>query len=576
MAEEDPLLKIRDDLNKIIATFTKELSACFRKGLVKALRKKALLTQQRDWQLHAYNPDVSKEGFVRLRVNGRFKQVFLKIQDNFVCKYYESPERECLGDINFCGFELREGDASGTFVLQRIRQELPIKVKADESRTWQQVLEICCRNASYYARSSDKAWCTAFQRAFNSTRVKCHIHGPGRYTPGAEYAALESLFWDAIRSEVERMAGGEVDRLLSSEAEVTGCAACFSCFSGLMPDKKAGIRAKVDDIVQVAVRHALDQSRWSVSDIRRELEATSHSLTSHLVTSEKQMRESVRDAVADVLNPAIGKLITPAVRKPVDALIEPLFTAFMAMLEEYTALAGVFARRVGQMGRDQSSRVFRKMYWDIQSVTPITTALGDMIKHQVQYAHAAGSIVDDERAQAFVNGILGEIHRHMSALLTDAMHTLRIRLAELLAEPAATGPRELWDALPQAVVETATKLLTDTQLRFEVDLNGILKRLLLPQLKKHVLKATQAVLEPLNMLVPPALTDYILPRKTLKDMIKIAVQRETVAVAAGRVHECQQKLAMGLHAVLEAAVQQGRATRFQDSSEHAHLHPSYV
>lgn len=451
---------------------------------------------------------LTKLGGVRANWKTRFF-VALNAADNYVINYYvdegsyKSSPTKPKGSIHLCWYRVErvtmeaEKTTYGEFSVKLMpwwssdrRRTWFIKAEDEDTlKSWIGVFEHAANKAGA-PLNKDKTMRIAFERAYRDTRWKLGEWG-WYYYSRSESEQLGVLVADrcertCMREVYAKIPTGSMEYVVRKQVQgvldqTVGAAvgAAWRAVSSAIESQKPMIKKKANDTIGL------------------------------LLDKEKELIQSVQDALLAKLNPVVEAAAAPIVGRVAGIFFQPIFAAYREAVsiftKEMTATVGKVssASSVDDAQQAWSAGLYnfnRETYWWWGQLEPSFR----QIRYLTQYnpaTSAAGFRLElplDDILRMLDGVELWQVERRLEESIRElsrwAVHTLR---AAAEADPAADKAALL--------AATAASFIHDAKVRAVEDMLWLFKSVLLPPIQKNFLPTVSEVLAPIKALIPEAL-----------------------------------------------------------------------
>jgi len=535
--------EIKNLIKSVVGTFTLNYVKQYTLSLVKKILDEAAAEPGPPFKLQERPPrtDAFKEGWVE-KEGGFFSKKMNKryfvVRPDYMIDYFEKEEErkkekgKVRGTISLCGYYVNEDANNG--LLQRLtklaekmgidlsglpkpkqypkntmelhhsrRQTYYIHVADDdEFKKWVEQLRTCAWRA-YGFKNKDEVHIAAFEAAIRETRYKL-----GRWGYWSYGGTEEQILSDLIADELDWTVMGKIYSKLNGSWTVRNAV-------------RNQVLKTIDKLVLAAVTPAWKAMDATVKELRPKIEPKIKPLIEPVGKAKLEMMTKIKDACMSVINPILKEHVVPHLSKIVEVIQSPMTEAFSDSLKYFDEeVIGKFEVK-GTV--DENKKEFTKLDW-----FPYSWKMYDITrKTDVMYdpLWALHIIFED----IYPWSLIWTAHDELRSKMDNAIYTFEQKLIE-----EQSGEQKDMKACVDKVKHLVlADYQHDGNLAKMIYYRDILKQIVMPPFNKLVFPAAEALLEPLNAVIPEPVKEFLDINEMFQRIVESIIEESIQTVLAG-------------------------------------------
>jgi hypothetical protein len=377
----------------------------------------------------------------------------------------------------------------------------------EEFDDWAQTFRNCCWHA-WGLEDNEQVAAAAFHRAVRKTRWRLGRWGWWSYG-GDECQIISDIIADELNWNI----------LYDVYAGLTGP---YSVRSRVR-DQVEGV---VDTTVMAAVKPAWGAMSSTVKSLRPKIEEKLKEGLDPIFTVEKDLTQKIQDAIMEQINPGIEKFVSPYMSKIIDIIAYPFRDGYSELIKAYNKK--VDEAITAGIGSGQEGEVKRVLQYASHSYWLLYPA----------YEHANKMYDPLWLLREFFDEIepwnlIYDVRESFRALLDNAFYTFEVTFAEYKARGGNPA-----DQAQAAKADTFALLKHDIVEHVKIRYLTIVRAIVFPPIRKHVLPPCKTLIEPFNSLIPEPLKDLFDLEETMENLVQGIVDAAiTTAIAPATTEE---------------------------------------
>jgi len=466
---------------------------------------------------------------------------------------YEDPERVCGDCFGVYGGRSRgatyvptpdggftevAGDASqiarfyGILLTHSTRIPYLLEFENEKVRDeWMSVIGICIKHSDP-PRNKDEVRAQAFEEAHEKASDELGIPGAWHIT-GTEAEMISDLLQFKLTETIREL----LDKLPKNIPKK------------LRKRVEEAIRKQISIIINAAVQPAWRIAQKGVEAIQAPLEEKLRPILAPLGKAKADIKNKIIDGVNKIADPVMAKVAGPILDKVFEKAAGRVLDAHIGMYKAFAKVSAEFADNVRRAGNDQATldrelkaaqRAVQGEWWELREVYDLIRSVTEDLRD----IKKANDFMKHLDYRAFNNGTINRIH----TLLHNAFYTLA---TESSVQAAVTAGAGVGDAIAAARGTVAAKLLHDSKIELAEGFKALLVDAVLTPAKKELegLPEVQAILEPLDALVPEMFKDYLSIADTFSEIVDAIVTNAVHTGVDNGTKASRERLTDGLRSI---------------------------